>query len=147
VLLAIDNVGSATATTCKAVLQGSSLWRERHQFARGDIHSTPGRLVALAGSPREVPDADAVRQVESPRVSFSTTFYNHPQFSERLLDSLTRLLANGRLLPARVKAVTGGLKGIEPGLKELRNGLAPGGYKLVARLADTPYSDTGLRWS
>jgi len=34
--------------------------------------------------------------------------------------------------------VDGGLAGIEKGLEDLRHGRVSGGYKLVARLADTP---------
>ncbi|WVF71762.1 hypothetical protein IAT40_006570 [Kwoniella sp. CBS 6097] len=139
VRIAIDNVGGTTAALCQQVLQGSSSWRKENGLSAVDEDDTAGQLVPLAGSPKELPDsADSVRKVESLRISFSTTFYNHPEFSEALLDKFDKLLEAESLSPARIRLVPGGLSGIEKGLEDLRHGRVPGGYKLVARLSDTP---------
>ncbi|OCF31040.1 hypothetical protein I316_07311 [Kwoniella heveanensis BCC8398] len=146
VRIAIDNVGGKTAALCHQVLRGSASWRKENDVSvDSDDDTTPGQLVPLAGSPKEITtsssdgsDSDAVRKVDSLRISFSTTFYNHPEFSEALLDKFDKLLESESLTPARIRLVPGGLSGIERGLEDLRHGRVPGGYKLVARLSDTP---------
>ncbi|WVQ99126.1 hypothetical protein IAU59_006258 [Kwoniella sp. CBS 9459] len=149
VRIAIDNVGGTTAVLCHQVLQGSSSWRKENTLPLEDENQVAAQLVPLAGSPKEAPDSsDSVRDVESLRISFSTTFYNHPEFSEALLDKFDRLLESKSLTPARLRLVPGGLSGIEKGLEDLRHGRVPGGYKLVARLSDTPdLSHTSLKRS
>ncbi|WVQ69670.1 uncharacterized protein L199_007890 [Kwoniella botswanensis] len=139
VRIAIDNVGSATATLCYQVLQGSSTWRKIHDVSVTGEGQYSSKLVPLAGSPKEPKNkSDGIREVESLRISFSTTFYGHPEFSEALLDRFDKLLQNKLLTPARIRLVEGGLHGIEKGLDDLRHSRVQGGYKLVARLADTP---------
>ncbi|WVR07314.1 hypothetical protein IAU60_004355 [Kwoniella sp. DSM 27419] len=138
VLVAIDNVGGSTTALCREVLQGSSSWRKEHDIASTD-DNTPAKLVPLAGAPKIFEEQDdAIRTVDSLRISFSTTFYGHPEFSEALLDRYDELLQHELITPARVRVVSDGLSGIEKGLEDLRHGRVPGGYKLVARLADTP---------
>jgi hypothetical protein len=70
------------------------------------------------------------------RPSFSTTFYSQKEreFSFTLLDHYTILLKTGRIQPARIAMIRGGLRGIEDALGDLRHGRAPGGYKLVAKV-------------
>ncbi|WVW82662.1 hypothetical protein I302_104673 [Kwoniella bestiolae CBS 10118] len=139
VKIAIDNVGSTTATLCHQVLQGSSAWRKKWGLTPVTDEEAPSRLVPLAGSPKEALDStDSVRKVDTLRISFSTTFYGHPEYSEALLHRFDQLLQNKLLTPARIRLVEGGLYGIEKGLEDLRHGRVQGGYKLVARLADTP---------
>ncbi|KAK6903343.1 hypothetical protein I203_108608 [Kwoniella mangroviensis CBS 8507] len=139
VRIAIDNVGSVTATLCHQVLQGSTTWRKTHDVSVFEKEQNSSKLVPLAGSPKEPKNKpDRIREVESLRISFSTTFYGHPEFSEALLDRFDWLLLNKLLTPARIRLVEGGLHGIEKGLDDLQHGRVQGGYKLVARLADTP---------
>jgi hypothetical protein len=103
---------------------------------------TPGKLVAIAGSPKDlVPCSDAIRSVESLRISFSTTFYGQPQFSEVLLDLYAVLLQKNQIQPARVKMVDGGLDGIESYLEDMRHGRVQGGYKLVSSLVNPQRDD------
>ncbi|WWD18872.1 hypothetical protein CI109_103327 [Kwoniella shandongensis] len=138
VLVAIDNVGGKTANLCHEVLQGSSSFRKENNLP-SKPEDTLAKLVPIAGTSKEtVDDSDAVRKVDSLRISFSTTFYGHPDFSEALLDSYEALLEKNLLTPARIRLVQGGLTGIEKGLEDLRHGRVPGGYKLVSRLSDTP---------
>ncbi|KAK8854968.1 hypothetical protein IAR55_003708 [Kwoniella newhampshirensis] len=145
VRIAIDNVGGTTANLCHQVLQGSSSWRSEHNLPSTETDSTPAKLVPIAGTPKASPDdSDAIRTVESLRISFSTTFYGHPEFSEALVDTYESLLNKKLLTPARIRLVQGGLTGIEKGLEDLRHGRVPGGYKLVARLSDTPHLDEAL---
>ncbi|WWC60700.1 uncharacterized protein I303_103276 [Kwoniella dejecticola CBS 10117] len=139
VRIAVDNVGSTTATLCQEVLRGSRTWREQANFETHNDDTAPGRLVPLAGSPKvAIDETDAVRKVDSLRISFSTTFYGHPDFSRALLERFDDLLKKKKLSPARSQLVPGGLYGIEKGLDDLRHGRVQGGFKLVARLADTP---------
>lgn len=127
--LAIDNVGSETAILCHQVLEGSASWRKKHSIGAS---SKSARLVALAGFPKSTDSAtDAVRQVEFPRISFSTTFYTHPDFSLPLLDTFHRLLLEGKIRPARYDVLPGGLTGIQAGLERLRAGKGIGGHKLI----------------
>jgi hypothetical protein len=129
VTLAIDNVGSETAILCHQVLEGSASWRKKHSIGAS---SKSARLVALAGFPKSTDSAtDAVRQVEFPRISFSTTFYTHPDFSLPLLDTFHRLLLEGKIRPARYDVLPGGLTGIQAGLERLRAGKGIGGHKLI----------------
>ncbi|ORY25469.1 hypothetical protein BCR39DRAFT_544241 [Naematelia encephala] len=138
VRIAIDNVGGATAALCRQVVQGSSIWRSENDMSTDEINSTPAKLVPIAGWPKEPPDSsDSLRKVDCLRISFSTTFYGHPTFSEALLDRFDTLLAEKMLAAARIRLVAGGLNGIEKGLEDMRHGRVPGGYKLVSRLADT----------
>ncbi|WRT67523.1 uncharacterized protein IL334_004495 [Kwoniella shivajii] len=141
--IAIDNVGGATAALCRQVLQGSLSWRSNNNVAMDEDDKLPAELVPIAGSPKDTDDnGDSIREVTSLRISFSTTFYGHPEFSEALLDRYDKLLEARLLTPARIRLVDGGLYGIEKGLEDLRHGRVPGGYKLVARLADTPEPTT-----
>ena len=138
VRVAIDNVGGATAELCHQILQGSSNWRSAHGIPE-TVDNVRGKLVPLAGSPQDATATkDALRQVDLLKISFSTTFYGHSDFSVGLLDAYTDLLESGKIVPARVKYIDGGLCGIADGLDDLRKGRIPGGYKLVARLSDTP---------
>lgn len=114
------------------VLQGSQTWRGRR-----DTDTVTARLVPIAGSPTPIDTDDAVRQVETLRISFSTVFYGHPEFSNNLLDTFETLLGEKRMQPARVKLIDGGYEGIMDGLEELRSGLSIGGYKLVVRLENS----------
>lgn len=123
------------------VLQGSRKWRETHGVTQAEDTTGTGRIVPLAGFNSTVPSFDAVRSVEKLRISFSTTFYAEQHFAQNLLDHYTRLLVDGRLVPARFALVKGGLGGIERGLDDLRHGRVQGGYKLVARVAETPWAD------
>jgi len=137
VTIAIDNVGKQTAALCHEILRGSASWRKANNV---ETESAPeaGQLVPLAGFDNsERMHEDAVREVDNLRISFSTTFYAQPEFSQTLLASYASLLENKSIVPARIKFVEGGLDGIEQGLEDLRHGRVPGGYKLVARLADT----------
>lgn len=137
--IAIDNVGKQTAALCHEILRGSATWRRAHNI-RGDTEQGPtkGQLVPLAGFDLSIgTHADAIREVDNLRISFSTTFYAQPEFSQTLLASYASLLEQKEIVPARIKFVEGGLDGIEQGLEDLRHGRVPGGYKLVARLADT----------
>lgn len=138
-------MGKETAAICQQVLAGSSVWRQAHGIATSTTPET-SRLVALAGfsgSP-EKPSSDSVRTVNLPRISFSTTFYGHSDFSSRLLRYFERLLTSGKIKPARPKTVGGGLLGVESGLDRLRNGKGIGGYKLVICLDDQPLPASNL---
>lgn len=123
---------------CDKVLRGSAAWRKRHSITKPD-GVQEARLVALAGSPKPdvTPTTDSIRSVAYPKISFSTTFYDHPEFSAALLDRFSDLVEARTLLPARIKFLPGGLEGIERGLEDLRHGRAAGGYKLVSRLHGT----------
>lgn len=142
--LAIDNVGTATASLCTQVLHGSRQWRKEagvDAAKRGEATSSCATLVALAGSPKAAALAsseDAIRTLKTPRISFSTTFYADDEFSSRVLDATTLLLERGIIVPARVEVVDGGLAGINDGLDRMRRGKAPSARRLVARLEDTP---------
>jgi hypothetical protein len=138
VLLAVDNVGKQTAALCDQVLRGSAAWRSTSDLGSEDVAQEQGRLVALAGSPTPSETDDAIRTVSYPRIRFSTTFYDHPEFSAPLLDRFSDLLEERALLPARIKFLPGGLEGIERGLDDLRHGRTAGGYKLVSRLYYSP---------
>ncbi|WWC69068.1 uncharacterized protein I206_103004 [Kwoniella pini CBS 10737] len=144
VRIAIDNVGSTTASLCQQVLRGSASWRKAAGIeADSDDQEESAKLVPLAGSPKlSIDTEDMIRKVEPLRISFSTTFYGHPEFSRALLDRFDELLSNKLLSPARIRLVEGGLHGIEKGLEDLRHGRVQGGYKLVARLSDTPAQTT-----
>ena len=135
--IAIDNVGKQTAALCHEILRGSSTWRKANNVGPEE-KSEPAQLVPLAGFDQsDRTYEDAVRKVDNLRISFSTTFYAQPEFSQTLLASYASLLESKSIVPARIKFVEGGLDGIEQGLEDLRHGRVPGGYKLVARLSDT----------
>jgi hypothetical protein len=138
-------VGKETAAICQQVLAGSTKWRKTRGIAISTIPET-SRLVALAGysASQMEPSPDSIRQVQLPRISFSTTFYGHPDFSSRLLGYFEGLLTSGTILPARPNAIGGGLLGIESGLDRLRNGKGIGGYKLVIHLEDQPLPVSSL---
>lgn len=143
VALAVDNVGKETATLCERVLAGSKSWREANGVAidseSSGESSEAARLVAIAGSPApRTPalEADSLRAVSQPRISFSTTFYGHPDFSVPLLDAISSLLASGALKPARTHVLEGGLGRIVDGLQDLKKGRVPGGHKLVCQLGE-----------
>lgn len=119
------------------MLQGSSTWRRTNGITTEDQQRS-AQLVPLAGFEASPNAEDSLRAVNTLKISFSTTFYAQREFSDALLDSYGSMLEEGTLVPARVQFVEGGLAGIEKGLDELRRGTVPGGYKLVARLADTP---------
>lgn len=152
VRFAIDNVGSETASLCLQVLRGSTKWQTAHSIpsegeeGNRDEDGTEvlsAKLVPIAGYPKPLSDADsldAVRPVETLRISFSTVFYGHPDFSHTLLDLFDSLLRKDLLKPARVRLLDGGYEGIVRGLVDLRDGLSPGGYKLVARILDNKVS-------
>lgn len=133
----MDNVGKSTAALCYEILQGSSTWRSSRKLGETD-DETISRLVPLAGFDEAlISHDDAIRTVDRLRISFSTTFYAQAEFAQSLLACYSVLLANGSIVPARIKFVEGGLDGIETGLDDLRRGRVPGGYKLVARLDAT----------
>lgn len=135
--LAIDNVGPQTAGLCFDILSGSGSVGDPQRSSSEALGPT-SRLVPLAGAPRSTTKQEnRARHVETLRVSFSTTFYANKAASQRLLDRYTALLESGNLRPARTQFVEGGFEGIEKGLDDLRNGRVAGGYKLVARLADS----------
>ena len=127
-------MGATTAALCYKVIEGSSSWQKE----RGELPTRePARLVALAGFPKAIKaDPDATRVVELPRISFSTTFYGHPDFSVRLLDAYQRLLSDGSIHPARYKLVAGGLSGVESGLAQLKAGKGIGGFKLIVSIEE-----------
>ena len=134
-------MGKRTATLCRRVLKGSESWRSQHDIPPADLEDAlPGRLVPLAGNPNEndtpEEERDAIRDVQTLRISFSTTFYSQRDFASTLLEHFASLLKQGHIKPARIKFVEGGLEGIEKGLEDLRHNRVPGGYKLVARLSD-----------
>lgn len=156
VRLAIDNVGSRTAGLCAQVLSGSRAWR-RDNGSRGslavstsstgspnddspspvDVRNDTATLVAIAGSaPAEAlePNGDHARLVATPRVSFSTTYFGHPDFSRPLLRVLGQLLDEGVVEPTRLTVLEGGIYGIKEGLDLLRDRSGVGGHKLVLRL-------------
>lgn len=94
------------------------------------------RLVSIAGNPKSLsPNSDALRPVHSLRLSFSTTFFGHPDFSVPLLDCFTGLLRASRIQPARLTLCHGGLEGILGGLTVLKNQGAAG-YKMIYRLTE-----------
>jgi hypothetical protein len=101
----------------------------------GDQHGV-GTLVPIAGNPppSAVNTKHGPNRVDILRISFSTVFYDHPDFSISLMDMLDGLLRSRRLVPARVKEVSGGYEGILRGLEALKAGMLTGGYKLVARI-------------
>ena len=144
VLLAVDNVGPKTAALCAQVVAGSASWREKNGVPPSSEPAPPARLLAIAGSPKAPaatgptdPGAtpDAVRDVDQPRLSFSTTFYGHHNFSAPFLDAITAALAAGAIRPGRLRLIEGGLDGIEAGLGEMKRGAGVSGFKLVARLS------------
>ncbi|KAL7423192.1 hypothetical protein Q5752_002492 [Cryptotrichosporon argae] len=154
VALAVDNVGPHTAALCHEVLAGSKAWRAAHGVEATSAPMERARLVPIAGAPKlpapvdadaageagAAARPDAVRPVDVLRISFSTTFYSHPEFSAPFLDICTDLLARGRLEPARVQRHPGGLDGIAAGLDDLRAGKVKGGYKLVVRLDESAHA-------
>ena len=150
--LAVDNVGPKTAALCAQVVAGSASWRKVNNTETLPNTSSTARLLAIAGLPK-VPAADAadaaasdaLRTVEQPRLSFSTTFYGHHTFSAPFLDAISAALARGHVKPGRSRVIGGGLWGIEAGLGELKRGSGQGGFKLVARLGEKEVNVMGAK--
>ncbi|KAN0065763.1 hypothetical protein ACQY0O_000893 [Thecaphora frezii] len=138
---AIDCVGSKTANVCLRALTDAN---------RAD--APPAELVCLAGNAEldverhedgsvRLEGANA-RRVRIHKLSFSTTqFYKDAQFSQTTLDDVTYLLASRSLHPVESHLIADGLAGIRRGLELFRDGTAPRGKKLVARIDDTPCPD------
>lgn len=104
------------------------------------------KLVALAGSPKlDASREDCVHSIDTPRISFSTTFYADSEFSTQVLDALTALLERGIIRPPKTEVIDGGLEGIGDGLERMRKGEAPSAYRLVARIQDTSSGENRKR--
>lgn len=127
VLLAVDNVGKETAALCRRVVQGS----KRHCATTSEEAAT---LLAIAGLPEAGDDDDAIRTVNTPRISFSTTFFGHPDFSRQLLDTLYELLDAKLVKPTRLTLLEGGLDEVQNGLDTLRKRGNVNGTRLVVPL-------------
>ncbi|KAK4686738.1 hypothetical protein P7C73_g3386, partial [Tremellales sp. Uapishka_1] len=133
---AIDNVGKDTAVAVSNLLQGSKRWRRENNVLI-PTEVPLGKLVTLVGSPAPVPDElDAVRKIEAPRMSFSTTFYGQHGWSRMILNLLTDLLETEELVPGKYEVIPGGLAAIEAGLSRLENGNVSSGVKLIVSLQD-----------
>lgn len=173
---ALDCVGSATATLCRRALESatpSTVSSDPGLDDAGRLQHRPAQLICLAGNPkRDRPDDDANQQqqqrggddngaskpspqsshrdVQTPRLSFSTTFYACAEFSTAFLSDVYELLARRALRPVHAHVLPGGLQGVRPGLEMLRDGhgvpndsAAAGGSaavarKLVVRIDETP---------
>ncbi|CAO1629892.1 unnamed protein product [Jaminaea pallidilutea] len=172
---ALDCVGSATATLCRRALESTTLSTvSSHSDTESAdrVRHRPAQLICLAGNPkRDRPDDDAdqhqpqpegddngaanpspqrrYRDVQTPRLSFSTTFYACVEFSTAFLSDVHELLAQRALRPVHAHVLPGGLQGVKPGLEMLRDGhgvpnvsAAAGGSavarKLVVRIDETP---------
>lgn len=149
---ALDCVGSATASLCARALAESG-------SSESDEELPPAQLICLAGNPkraREDDDEDGAntsgrtpREVLTPRISFSTTFYSDATWTRSFLSSMHSLLSSGLLKPVEAEVVPDGLAGVRRGLEMLKDGRAwpasstsgassGGGRKLVVRIKDTP---------
>lgn len=155
---AIDCVGSATATLCQRALSRPT----------NDPSEEPARLICLAGNPKRSrddvdqnahdneeearrtgkeasehtkPPPQRRREVQTPRISFSTTFYSDVAWSTDFLHCVEKLLTSASLKTVRPVVLPDGLAGVRRGLESLRDGTAPRAKKLVVRLEDTPDAD------
>ncbi|CAO1632757.1 unnamed protein product [Parajaminaea phylloscopi] len=81
------------------------------------------------------------RDVQVPRISFSTTFYSDTTWTTQFLDYTSHLFATGALRPVQPVVLPDGLASVRKGLESLRDGSAPRAKKLVVRLHDTPDAD------
>lgn len=132
VLLAVDNIGPQHSAVAREILAGSTAWRAEHHISTPPSDEVTGRLVSIAGSPKEVPAfPDAVRAVDEIRISFSTTFYGQPEFAREIVDFVYSQLERGLLVPQRVFLDKSGLSGVRSALDTLEAGKVPSGYKLV----------------
>ncbi|PWN28032.1 GroES-like protein, partial [Jaminaea rosea] len=153
----LDCVGSATASLCARALAEGEAWRRNRHGTHDELRREPAQLICLAGNPkrpREEEDDSATkyghRDVITPRISFSTTFYQDRLWTASFLSSIYELLASGSLRPVEAEVVPDGLAGVRRGLEMLKDGRAGpassagggsgggGGRKLVVRVADTP---------
>ncbi|KAL1407873.1 hypothetical protein Q8F55_007309 [Vanrija albida] len=131
VTLAVDNIGPKHSAVAREILAGSSAWRAEHHIMTS-TDETVGRLVSIAGSPKDVPAfPDAVRTVDEIRISFSTTFYGQPEFAREVVNFVYQQLERGLLVPQRVYLDNSGLSGVRAALDTLEAGKVPSGYKLV----------------
>ena len=100
-------MGPSTVRLCRRILDSDPDLRQAH-------------LVALAGSPKE-PD-DTARGILTIPISFSTTFFGHPEFSVPLLSAVRAMLEKGALRPASHEIGSAGLSGIKDALLRLELG-------------------------
>jgi hypothetical protein len=103
------------------------------QLCRRILDSDPGlpeaQLVALAGSPKE-PQATE-RRISTIPISFSTTFFGHPEFSVPLLLAVRAKLETKSLRPSPYEIGPGGLSGIKDALLRLEMGQVGSLRKLI----------------
>ena len=94
------------------------------QLCRRILDSDPDRpeaqLVALAGGPKE--RYDTARRISTIPISFSTTFFGHPEFSVPLLLAVRAMLEKRSLRPSPYEMSSGGLSGIKDALLRLELG-------------------------
>lgn len=115
-LYAVDNVGPSTVQLCRRILDSDPALLE-------------AQLVALAGRPKE-PQATE-RRISTILVSFSTTFFGHPEFSVPLLLAVRAKLETKSLRPSPYEIGPGGLSGIKDALLRLEMGQVGSMRKLI----------------
>jgi len=116
VLYAVDNVGPATVQLCRRILDS-------------DPDLPEAQLVALAGGPKE--PYDTARRISTIPISFSTTFFGHPEFSVPLLLAVRAMLEKRSLRPSPYEMSSGGLSGIKDALLRLELGQVGSMRKLI----------------
>lgn len=115
-LYAVDNVGPSTVQLCRRILNSDPALPE-------------AQLVALAGSPNESQDTE--RRISIIPISFSTTFFGHPEFSIPLLLAVRAMLETKSLRPSPYETGPGGLSGIKDALLRLEMGKVGSMTKLI----------------
>jgi hypothetical protein len=109
-------VGPCTVQLCRQILDSNPYLPE-------------AQLVALAGSPKE--PLGTQRRVSTIPISFSTTFFAHPEFSVPLLLAVHAMLETESLRPSPYEIGSGGLPGIKDALLRLESGQVGSMRKLI----------------
>jgi len=127
---AVDNVGPSTVQVCRRILDG-------------DPDLPEACLVALAGSPVEL--HDTTRRISTIPISFSTTFFGHPEFSVPLLLAVRTMLEARSLRPSPYEISSGGLSGIKDALIRLELGQIGSLKKLIVDVRGRHQKEKGIR--
>jgi hypothetical protein len=106
-----------------------------YQVLEGAKDADHAQLVALAGLPKEIILGE--RSIIQQTISFSTTFFGHPDFSVPFLDTVYDLLETKRLKPSGHQFAGSGLSAVEVGLDMLEKGRVTSMKKLLVGLDST----------